>query len=213
MGFGGAIKRLVGAVFPRLLLYRGKTTVDPVVALTFDDGPHPLHSPRILDVLAEHEITASFFVIGEEAEKYPELIRRMRAEGHEVANHTYSHYGAVHNTPKGYVEDVKRCQAVLEDICGQRLTKSFRPPYGTVPPAVFVRLLWLRYRLVLWSVDSNDSRVGGAEELLHSIEDTSIVPGDVILLHEDYAHTLQVLPEFIRVLRGRGFGFVPSNRF
>lgn len=207
MGAGRPIKRVIGTVFPRLLLFRGGNSTELVVALTFDDGPHPEHSPEILDILAEHQIHASFFVIGKEAEKYPDLIRRMLAEGHEVANHTYSHYDAVHKTPVGYTEDVEHCQKVLEGICGKELKKNFRPPYGTIHPVTFIRLARLGYRFVLWSLDSNDSRVINADELIQSFTRSSVVSGDVILLHEDYAHTPQALPELLRVLQERGFGF------
>ncbi|WP_457673015.1 polysaccharide deacetylase family protein [Thiolapillus sp.] len=205
MGIGRHLKRFTGLVAPRWLLFRGRAA-GRKIALSFDDGPHPEHSPRILDVLGEAGVKVTFFVVGEEAEKYPALVRRMREEGHEVANHSYSHYGLIGSTPAEYLADVQHCQGLLEDICGCELARSFRPPYGTVHPAVFLGLIRHGYRVVLWSVDSDDSRVDDAQQLREVFFRKSLVPGDVVLLHEDYPHTLEALPQLLQMVEDRGFG-------
>ena len=163
------IKHMVGRAAPNWLLFRGNCHSEKVLSLTFDDGPHPRHSSGILDDLHDAGVRATFFVVGEEAEKYPHLVRRMLDEGHQVANHTYIHYGLQDCTAREYVADVERCQVLLEDICGQKLDRSFRPPYGSIPPAVFLRLVRRGYRMVLWSVDSDDSRLEKAADLVFSI--------------------------------------------
>ncbi|WP_456406386.1 polysaccharide deacetylase family protein [Thiolapillus sp.] len=202
---------MVGRIFPRWLLFRGPHPSGKVLALSFDDGPHPEHSSGILDALGEAGVHATFFVVGEEAEKYPHLVRRMLDEGHQVANHTHIHYGLQNSTSKEYVADVEYCQALLENICGQKLERSFRPPYGSIPPAVFMRLVSQGYRMVLWSVDSDDSRLENAADLVRSISRKELIAGDVLLLHEDYAHTLEALPDILCLLRKRGFDFVTCS--
>jgi peptidoglycan/xylan/chitin deacetylase (PgdA/CDA1 family) len=207
VGIGRRIKHFTGFVAPHWLLFRGRPA-GRKVALSFDDGPHPEHSPRILDVLGEAGVKATFFVVGEEAEKYPMLVRRMLDEGHEVANHSYSHYGLEHSPPADYLADIRHCQELLEDICGCELGRSFRPPYGIVHPRVFLGLIRQGYRMVLWSVDSDDSRVEDARQLVEGFSRKSLVPGDVVLLHEDYRHTLEALPQLLRIIGKREFGLV-----
>jgi len=211
MNLGRQIKQVVGRVFPGWLLFRGPHPSGKILALSFDDGPHPEHSSGILDVLAKAGVRATFFVVGEEAEKYPHLVRRMLDEGHQVANHTYIHYGLQNSRSTEYVADVERCQMLLEDICGQKLARNFRPPYGSIPPIVFLRLVSQGYRMVLWSVDSDDSRLENAADLVRSISRKELTAGDVLLLHEDYAHTLEALPDILYLLRKQGFDFVTCS--
>jgi len=208
MSIGRQIKHMAGYVAPGWLLFRGKHPSGKVLALSFDDGPHPVHSSGILDALGEAEVRATFFLVGREAEKYPHLVRRMLDEGHQVANHTYIHFGLQNSTPMEYAIDVERCQMLLEDICRQKLERSFRPPYGSIPPAVFLQLVRRGYRVVFWSVDSDDSRLGNAADLVGSVSRRELVAGDVLLMHEDYAHTLEALPEMLRLLKKREFDFV-----
>ncbi len=207
MGIGRQIKHFTSLVAPRWLLFRGRMA-GRKVALSFDDGPHPEHSPRILDVLGQAGVKATFFVVGEEAEKYPALVKRMLEEGHEVANHSYGHYALLNATPADYLADVLHCQEVLEDICGCALEKSFRPPYGSIPPLVFLKLIRLGFRTVFWSVDSDDSRMKEAGQLVERFSRKPLVSGDVVLLHEDYRHTLEALPVLLDGIRQKGFDLV-----
>lgn len=211
MGIGRQIKHIAGKVAPGWLLFRGRHPSGKVLALSFDDGPHPVHSSKILDELHEAGVRATFFVVGSEAEKYPHLVRRMHDEGHQVANHTYIHYGLHNSSPKEYVADVDRCQMLLENICKQKLARSFRPPYGNISPAVFLRLVHGGYRVVLWSVDSDDSRLGNASDLVLSVSQKELVAGDVMLMHEDYTHTLEALPDVLRLFKEQGFAFVTCS--
>jgi len=210
VGIGRHIKQIAGQVAPRWLLFRG-TTDEPRIALSFDDGPHPEHSDRILDILGETEVKATFFVVGEEAEKYPNLVRRMFQEGHEVANHSYSHYGLLGSSAAEYLADVRHCQTVLEEICEHELERNFRPPYGNVPPWVFWGLIRNGFRTVLWSVDSDDSRVDDVHRLINRFSRKVLTSGDVLLLHEDYPHTLAALPQLLAMIRDRGFELVTCS--
>src|SRR4051812_27039160 len=103
------------------------------VCLTFDDGPHPEHTPRVLDALREHGVTATFFVIGEQAEKYPEVVRRMAAEGHAVAQHSYSHSEPSQTSTRKLLDEIAQTTRLLTDTLGTPAgphASWFRPPKG-----------------------------------------------------------------------------------
>ena len=136
-----------------------------VVYLTFDDGPHPTYTPKVLDILEIHGARATFFVIGSLAERYPELIRRIIVEGHTVANHTWNHEDLAGLPQASFDETLTRTQAVLGDLA----TPCLRPPYGSVDAFT---LDWAASRgldLVLWTVDTNDWRRPGAETIAERI--------------------------------------------
>ena len=119
------------------------------VFLTFDDGPDPEVTPWILDKLAEYNAKATFFCLGKNVEKYPDLFERIKKEGHAVGNHTYSHLDGWKTRNKDYFRDVERADKLI----GSNL---FRPPYGRIKPSQ-IKLLKERYKIVMWDVLSGDS--------------------------------------------------------
>ncbi|GGM97849.1 chitooligosaccharide deacetylase NodB [Lentzea pudingi] len=187
----------------------GDLGADPeAVALTVDDGPHPLWTPELLDLLARHEIRATFFLIGSEVRAHPELARRIVAEGHSVGNHTMHHPQSFAALPETLLEkEVVDAQRCIEDVTGVAAT-WFRAPYGDWSPLVLRRLHAHGLRGVDWSVDPEDWSEPGAEHVARVVGGSR--PGDIVLCHDgggDRSGTVAALREVLPVLRDRGTRF------
>jgi peptidoglycan-N-acetylglucosamine deacetylase len=155
---------------------------DRDVALTFDDGPDPRSTPALLDELAALGAPATFFCLGSAAERHPELVRRMVAEGHAVGSHSYSHPDPWTLTYRSLVEDYRRGRSAVEQAAGAAVP-LFRPPKGHIGfwEAAAQRRLGLRPWL--WTIDAGDWRPGHREStILAAVE--GVVGGDVVLLHD-----------------------------
>jgi peptidoglycan-N-acetylglucosamine deacetylase len=176
-------------------------TTDRVVGLTYDDGPHPEHTPRILDALAAHGARATFFVLSGPAERHPDIIRRIVAEGHELALHGDDHRSLLTKTTGEAVAGVRRARAIVERIGGVRI-RSYRPPYGRATLAQMARIRLLGLDVVMWSSTAHDwLHDEHAEIARRGLE--GVFPGGIVLLHDDRGdpETLladQVAPTFDR---------------
>jgi peptidoglycan-N-acetylglucosamine deacetylase len=186
-------------------------------ALTFDDGPDPRHTPQVLDELERLGVVATFFVIGAKAQRHPELVRRMLAEGHHVGSHSQTHRKPWELPGRVVVEDYREGHSALEQVTGSRV-RLFRPPYGWLSARSG---LWIRANAPsawIWSVDPDDWR---PEATTAGIVRTSasLGPGDVMLLHDGVAgppsevgqgrsHTVAALAGIIEGARARGLSFV-----
>jgi peptidoglycan/xylan/chitin deacetylase (PgdA/CDA1 family) len=204
MGLGGVIKEAVSWCAPWALVVRGPAGGARRVAMTFDDGPHPENTPRILDALDAHGARATFFLQGDSADQHPRMVREIVRRGHEVGNHGYAHLDARAVASADYVADVLHAQATIEDILGQALPRIFRPPYGNVTPGSMLALLRLRFRFILWSLDSRDSFIRHAPALVDHVGQQRIEAGCIMLFHEDYGHTVEALAELIGIVKQRG---------
>lgn len=181
----------------------------PAVALTFDDGPDPQQTPRILDLLAAHGARATFFVIGEHARRCPELVERMLAEGHAVGNHTYSHVSCHRLSAQALHLELKATDAVLEALGAGSQGGLFRPPFGEIRTMQVVHLLREGRRVVLWSRDSRDYRAAPAAAIAE-LGDT-LAPRDVVLLHDRFPATLEALPRLLERLADRKLATLPLD--
>jgi peptidoglycan/xylan/chitin deacetylase (PgdA/CDA1 family) len=180
------------------------------VSLTFDDGPNPLRTPRLLEILRKSKVQATFFVIGREAERYPELLQRAVADGHLIANHTYSHPSLFcFLTPWRLRDEIGKGQEAIQKICGQR-PRYFRSPVGLRHPLLNLYLKQAGLEYVSWTIRSLDTLVEQPEAILNRIL-PRVAPGDIILLHDNASAgvMLGVLPRIIDELKERGFEFVP----
>lgn len=198
------LKTVMTQLLPkRLLLARIPGSRE--VALTFDDGPHPVHTPRILDILREERVPATFFLLGSEVEKHPALAQAIVRAGHALGNHSFSH-GRMHGmTMNGLAREIERTAELIERTTGAA-TRLFRPPRGTVTWPL-LRYAWRRgWTIVLWSLDSEDCRPQATAAATRAVLGRTR-PGDIVLLHEDYAHTADGLREWIRDLKARGLSF------
>ena len=173
------------------------------IALTFDDGPHPVYTKILLDGLAERGAKASFFVTGENAEKYPELILRMQKEGHLIGNHTYSHIQLTSDNKEVFREEIVKTNEILKAITGENVT-YIRPPYGSWDKSLEQDLNMFP---VLWNVDPLDWCTPDAglvmSRVLQQVED-----GDIILLHDYYDTSVTAALMIVDEMKKQGYEFV-----
>lgn len=151
------------------------------IALTFDDGPLPPYSQQILDILRSKNVKATFFVCGKDAERYPEILRRIRAEGHAIGNHTWSHPYLYFMDRAKCAEEIDRTQKVIEKATG-RAPGFFRPPYGARWFGLYPVLRERGLQLVQWSASGDDWRLG-ADAIVSTVR-AGLRPGAIILLHD-----------------------------
>ena len=190
------------------------------VTLTFDDGPDPKWTPKILDILKEHNLKATFFVLGSQAENYPALVQRIVNEGHEIGSHTYTHPNIAEISHQQIELELNATQYLLESITGRR-TLLFRPPYNADSnPSRVKELLPLKqvqdelgYLIVLENIDPEDWARPGATAILDRIKEQREL-GNIILLHDaggNRAQTVEALPQIIHYLETRGDRLVPLS--
>ncbi len=155
------------AMWPASRIF-GKALVAPKrpgeLALTFDDGPNATWTPRLLDVLARHQVRATFFLLGSRAEAQPLLVRRIAAEGHLIGNHSWSHPNLAWSSAGRIREELTRTNEILRQMTGAK-PKFFRPPFGARRPAVFRIARELGLMPVLWNVMTSDWKEPSAEEI------------------------------------------------
>lgn len=179
----------------------------PYVALTFDDGPHPENTPRLLDILRERGVKATFYLIGELVARHPDVARRTLAEGHEIGNHTWSHRFLTLQSSHSIATELEQTHEAVEAAVGAPPT-TLRPPYGAVTKRM---TRWIDHRFgyptVLWSVDAEDWENPGspviAERLVSGARN-----GSIVLAHDPLAPTVDAMPETLDRLLTRGFHFV-----
>lgn len=192
------------------LLRRGRGTRTDV-ALTFDDGPDPASTPFVLDTLREAGVKATFFVVGERVERFPELTRRLVNEGHEVGLHCHTHRHAWLRSPWDFVYDLQRARATFEGVLGVRPT-LFRPPHGAYTLVTMLALRLEGLRGVHWTVMGNDWVEAMTPERVVERVVTYLRPGGMIVLHDagpGAKRCVPALPLLLTALRERGLRPVP----
>jgi peptidoglycan/xylan/chitin deacetylase (PgdA/CDA1 family) len=176
------------------------------LVITFDDGPDPEITPRILTVLSENRIKANFFLIGKRAASYPDLVRRIVEEGHEIGNHSFSHsYDLGFFTERRLQDDLDQCSDVLSRILARKVL-FFRPPFGVTNPRYARVLKRLQLTSVGWSLRSFDTATESHEVLLNRLV-SNVKGGDIVLLHDTQEVTLEILPSFFDFCKKEGFQF------
>jgi peptidoglycan/xylan/chitin deacetylase (PgdA/CDA1 family) len=197
--FGPALARLPGT--------------EDQVSITFDDGPNPVATPAILDVLRREQVAATFFILGRHAERWPDLVRRMADEGHQLANHGYWHRKLHRRSPAYVRDDLTRGTEQIERTAGVR-PRHFRAPHGFRSPWVTPIAASLGQRTVGWSLGVWDSAKPGVDEIVRRSL-SGLRAGSILLLHDgdgydaqgDRTQTATALPLIIRGLRERGLRF------
>jgi peptidoglycan/xylan/chitin deacetylase (PgdA/CDA1 family) len=174
------------------------------VALTFDDGPHPENTPRILGALGEAGVHATFFFQGTNARRWPQLVRRTHELGHQVCSHGMEHISATKLGADHILKNAADCHAFLCDVVGEALSKLFRPPYGDMTWAGLRKLQRTGFSLAYWSHDSNDSFLPEPAAIVGRVRSLEITEGAIVLFHEDYARTADAMPGVLALLRDRG---------
>jgi len=184
-------------------------TEDKIIALTFDDGPHPKYTAAILDLLAKYDAKATFFIIGKNAEKYPEVVLRSYSEGHELANHTFSHPFKV--SVAELQKELRQTKEIIYSITGFS-PALFRPVGGNYNDSMINAAVRDGYKVVMWSwhQDTQDWKQPGVKKITQKVLKGS-KPGDVILFHDgggDRSQTIKALEEILPVLKKQGYTFV-----
>ena len=156
------------------------STPDAVAALTFDDGPHPEFTPRLLDILERHQAHATFFVVGEAAQRHPDLVQRVAQAGHAIGNHSWDHPSFPLISGRERRAQLRACEKAIAPY-GQRL---FRPPYGHQSVASRLDALWLRYQVITWSVSTHDTLDHDANWIIDHRLTNQLEPGSVIAFHD-----------------------------
>jgi len=188
---------------PGLLCFNGADASQHRVALTFDDGPHPEHTPKILDILKRAGVRATFFFQGTNAARWPALVRRAFADGHQIAAHGVDHVAASEQSGDAAAANAIHCHALLCEIAGTDLPRFYRPPYGDITLGALRELRRRGYRFAFWSYDSRDSFLEGADEIARRITEQQPPDGSILLFHDDYAQTAAALPSVLERLRER----------
>ena len=184
-------------------IWRGDTT-RKVVYLTFDDGPIPEVTPKLLDVLEQEKVHATFFMVADNVTKYPQIYHRVVANGHRIGNHTYHHIKGTKYKLADYIADVKKADVILGG------TKLFRPPYGRVLPKQLIALRSQGYKIILWDVLTHDYEKSHTAEDLVRIVKRYVRNGSIITFHDSIKSNermLAAVPMVIRELRNDGYTF------
>ncbi len=180
------------------------------IALTFDDGPHPEFAPRLLARLKSLGIKATFFVVGERVEEYPDTVRKIKSEGHEIGSHTYTHPNLRRLSLPKIEEELVKANAVIKNAVGS-YPRFFRPPGGQYDDAVLQ--IARRHGLVtaLWTENPADYQAASSGAILTPLL-RRVHNGSIILLHSGIENTYQMLPALASALRARGFHFVTLSQ-
>lgn len=205
------LERLGPRVTDRVL-WRAPTDA-PKVALTFDDGPDPAQTPRLLEILDRFAVPATFFLIGNHIEGHARLAERLVQAGHDVGNHTYSHPLLLKLSDEEIVEEIRRTDVLLRALTGEP-PRFLRPPMGLFSPRVLDLVEAAGYRTVVGDVYPRDSHKPGQEKIVSRVLNRTMT-GSIIILHDggnsrpvDRSQTLGAVQEIVPRLRERGFEFV-----
>jgi len=201
------------ALFPKFI-YKVKTK-DKMVALTFDDGPHPIFTNKLLDIFKEKGIKATFFVTGEHIIKHREIVSRMIAEGHELGNHSYSHKNLIFKKSSKIKQDIQKTDDLLREL-GVKEEIHFRPPFGRILFNASNALASLNKKVIMWNVPTKDYRENDSKVILSRIY-KRLKPGSIIVLHDsgldrngkniDRYATIEAVKKLTEELPERGYTF------
>jgi peptidoglycan/xylan/chitin deacetylase (PgdA/CDA1 family) len=176
------------------------------IALTFDDGPHPAFTDRLVHVLAQHRAVGTFFVVGSQVRRYPGLLRELATHGNEIANHTYDHLNLTTLSADQIRTELDDTRRLIEQITEKRCA-LFRPPGGRYDEKTLDIAAHNGYHMVLWTVFPRDHESPPPEEIYRRVM-ASAADGGVVLMHSGIESTLDVLPRIIEDLRAKGFQFL-----
>lgn len=192
-------------------LYVSNRSAEKCIALTFDDGPHPKYTPQILNILDKYNAKATFFVIGKNAEKYPEIVRDEYVRGHEIGNHTYSHPDLKRISASEFLDEITKTKNIITEIIGSSPI-LFRPPGGYLSNSIVNEVLAQNGVAVLWSwrQDTKDWSCPSSECIVTGVLD-NLKDGDIILFH-DYNSSVSPTPDALEQILDRlskqGYKFV-----
>ena len=180
------------------------------VALTFDDGPDDVFTPLILDKLQKYDVKATFFLLGSNIEKFPEMAKQIAAAGHVIGNHTYSHPKLTEMSDEDYHDQIQKSDEIIQKLVGYK-PRFFRPPYGAISESQVQWATAQKMMVIQWSIDTLDWQGLSAQKITETVVD-NVLPGSIILQHHAPGVPLQgsvdALDDIIPSLRQQGVRFV-----
>ncbi len=196
------------ALFPSILWKTNR----PAIHLTLDDGPHPIATPKALEILRTRGIKATFFLVGKNVQEYPEIVRQILEGGHSIGNHTYEHPSLFFRPKKFQWEEIQKTSDCIQKITGKK-PDLFRPPYGYFDFTTLKAAKSSGHHLVMWSIDSLDFKNLPAESIAQKVT-SKAKAGSILLFHDNHlteSRITSVLPMVIDGLEKRGFQFEPLS--
>ena len=193
--------KIFQAIFPSLVWEN--VTTEKKVWLTFDDGPTAEVTPFVLNTLKKNNVKATFFCLGKQIEKHPEILQRIKAEGHTIGNHSFSHINGFTTFTKEYLKDIEKCENIIPE------TKLFRPPFGNIYPWQISKLK-KDFKIIMWDVIAWDFDKNTSKEKCFLNVVTNVENGSIILLHDNkkaQENLKYALPKIIATLKERAFTF------
>ncbi|WP_371123183.1 polysaccharide deacetylase family protein [Microcoleus sp.] len=196
--------------FHNFLGFNRADTEDKVVAITYDDGPYPPYTNQLLDVLDRYQVKATFFEIGHNIEKHPEIVPRIIARGDELANHSYSHKDMMFKPREFLLAEISKTDKLLRDLGVKQDSISFRPPWGRRFLVLSYLLSQMHKKLIMWDVDSQDY------EKTHTVEDIAnqvinhVRSGSIVVMHDgggDRSKTVAATEIIVKTLQSQGYKF------
>lgn len=182
-------------------------TKNKLLALSFDDGPHPEYTAEVLEILKKHNIKAGFFLVGEMIKKEPGLAERINADEHIIGNHSYTHTKkfTIRKT-KAVINELKQNEELIKEITGKKVG-FFRPPFGVTNPNIAYAARFLKYKVIGWSIRSLDTMGKPDEKIIKRVV-TRFKPGSLILLHDTHNGIGNILEGIIGEAKKHGYTFV-----
>jgi peptidoglycan-N-acetylglucosamine deacetylase len=180
------------------------------IYLTFDDGPIPVVTEWVVDILAQYQAKATFFCVGDNIRKHPEVFYKVIAGGHHVGNHTFNHLKGWKTTNEQYLQNIKECSNVLHLDTSLGSKPLFRPPYGAITPSQ-IQMIKSDYEIVMWDVLSGDFEKNVSAERCLQMVLKYTESGSVVVFHDSlktYEKLQKVLPPFLEYFTSRGYKFV-----
>ena len=186
-----------------LVLPEEEKTEKKRIALTFDDGPHPIYTPQMLELLKEEQVPATFFLLGENVELYGDVVKEIAKEGHLIGNHTYHHVAITRVPDETAQEEILMTNEVITEITGEEVS-YMRPPFGVWQKNLERKLDVMP---VLWTIDPLDWTTDNEDEIINKVV-TQARENDIILLHDCYESSVNAALRIVDILRKEGFRFV-----
>lgn len=178
------------------------------IYLTFDDGPTPVVTPWVLETLAKFDALATFFCLGRNVERNPDIYRQILKAGHSIGNHSYSHLKGFNTPLQGYLDDISLAAGFID-------SQLFRPPYGKILPAQ-IKAVALNYRIIMWDILSYDYKSGLTGEQVSRNVISRVRPGSIIVFHDSlkaFKNLKSALPEVLKNLKDKKYEFLPITGY
>ena len=184
-----------------------KTVKKKVIAITFDDGPNPEYTPRVLELLSEYNSKATFFCIGNQIEQHPDLLKSISDLGHDIGNHSYSHDPMIDFKKKNeWIKEILQTDVLIQKVTGFN-SKLFRPPFGVTTPHLSNAIKETGHNVIGWNIRSYDTAIGNPLIIQKRII-KRVKPGAIILLHDKHKHIRSVLEHLLQFLKEQDYKMV-----